>query len=127
MWSNRGSRKWSTTRKRCRITSARLKGPSGQRLHGFDDILQRFLGGIDAELDGFVGAVKIEHAVARQSRCDHRVRRVAGEAGARDAVLDDVEGIDHDRRESRLTGRPEKPSPEQLLGPSTQAVGGRRW
>ena len=44
--------------------------------------------------------MEIEEAEGTDLRADGDVRRIAGEARTRDPVLDDVEGLDHDRRDS---------------------------
>ena len=54
-----------------------------------------------ATLDEFVGVVEVEEADAMQPRRNEGVGRVAGKAGAGDAILDDIEGIDHDGGDAR--------------------------
>ena len=48
-----------------------------------------------AALDHFFGAMEVEEADILQSRRDHRIGRVAGKPRTRDAILNDIEGIDH--------------------------------
>src|SRR4051812_49589336 len=47
-----------------------------------------------------MGAVEIEPANVADPRVDHDVGRIAGEPRPRDAVLHDVEGIDHYARDA---------------------------
>ena len=55
----------------------------------------RALGGACAMGDQIVGAVKIEPADLADAGRDQQIRRIAGKPGAGDAVLHDVEGVDH--------------------------------
>ena len=59
-----------------------------------------------ADLDRLVGAMEIEPADAAKPRADQHIGRIAGEPRARDAVLHDVEGLDHDGRSPGGRGRP---------------------
>ena len=61
----------------------------------------RALGGARAVRDQIVGAVEIEPADLTDAGRDQQIGRIAGEAGTGDAVLHDVEGIDHDRGDAR--------------------------
>src|SRR5664279_243963 len=77
--------------------------------------VDRFLNRIDGALgraramgDQILGAVEIEPADLADARRDQQVRRIAGKAGAGDAVLHDVEGIDHDAGNARSTAAAEE-------------------
>ena len=51
--------------------------------------------GLAADRDKFVGAMKIEQADCTEPRVDENVRRIAGEARARNPALRDIERIHH--------------------------------
>ena len=66
------------------------------------------LGGARAMRDQIVGAVEIEPADLTDPRRNQQVGRVAGEPGTGDAVLHDVEGVDHDGGDARPSGAAEE-------------------
>src|ERR1700733_1477855 len=47
------------------------------------------------ERDQFVGAMELEHADVADLELHQGVRRIAGQPGAHDAVLENVESVDH--------------------------------
>ena len=101
-----------TSRDRCRSTTGTAAGPcnsasstrrspvarqrSGQ--HGLQahEVGDLGLGCLVADLDRLVGAVEFRQADVTELRLQRHVGRIAGKPRARDAVLDDVEGLDHD-------------------------------
>src|SRR5262245_18867714 len=70
---------------------------SRQRGGGLTDRVERALGRLGAECDRLLGAVELEQADPAEPRIDEHVGRIAGEARPSDAVLNDVEGVDHHR------------------------------
>ncbi len=54
------------------------------------------LGFLIAAVDGFAGAVELRQPDIGKPRMQRQVRRIAGEPCPRNAILDDVEGLDHD-------------------------------
>src|SRR5260370_36864636 len=66
--------------------------------------------------DQIAGAVKIEPADLADPGRDQQVGWIAGQAGASDAVLHDVEGIDHDGRDARSFAPAEKLALDGPLG-----------
>ena len=70
------------------------------------------------------GAVELEEPDRRQLRRDHHVGRIAREARAGDAVLRDVEGVDHDGRDAgRIARRLRRPA-RRRRAPGTSPSGG---
>src|SRR5260370_29718282 len=77
--------------------SAGLAGRSRcQNVDRLLDGIDGALGGARAMRDQIAGAVKIEPADLTDTGRDQQIGRVAGKARTGDAVLHDVEGIDHD-------------------------------
>ena len=76
----------------------------------------RALGGARAMGDQVVGAVKIEPADLADAGRDQQVGRIAGQPRAGDAVLHDVEGIDHDRGDARPSAAAEELALHGALG-----------
>ena len=74
------------------------------------------LGGARAMRDQIVGAVEIEPADLTDAGRDQQIGRIAGEARAGDAVLHDVEGIDHDGGNARPSAAAEKLALHGALG-----------
>ena len=74
------------------------------------------LGGARAMRDQIVGAMEIEPADLTDAGRDQQVRRIAGETGAGDAVLHDVEGIDHDGGDAGPSAAAEKLALHGALG-----------
>ena len=66
--------------------------------------------------DQIVGAVEIEPADLTDPRRNQQVRRITGEPRAGDAVLHDVEGIDHHRRDAGASATAEKLALHGTLG-----------
>ena len=67
----------------------------------FRNEVERLFGGGLTDRDGFRGAMEIEKADMADARRDVDVGRIAGEPHAGEAILHDVERLDHDRREAR--------------------------
>src|SRR6202042_817768 len=82
----------------------------------FLDRLDGALGGARAMPYQIVGAVEIEPADLTDAGRDQQIRRIAGQARAGDAVLHDVEGIDHDGRDARPSAPAEKLALHGTLG-----------
>src|SRR5262249_15488825 len=140
--SNRGSRRWSRSPPRCTTTFARLshgdrrktceraasalEALRGLALHqigdGFGDRFERLFGRFRAERDGFLGAVKVEQIDASKLWTDQHVGRIAGEAGARNAVLHDLKGLNHHCRQTGPARRPEELALDHPLGLAAQAA-----
>jgi hypothetical protein len=61
-----------------------------------------------AAINGFTGAVKLRKSDVGQFRMQRHVRRVTGKPGAGNAILNDVESLNHDRCHANavLTGWP---------------------
>ena len=76
----------------------------------------RAFGGAHAVGDQVVGAVKIEPADLPDAGRDQQVGRIAGQPRAGDAVLHDVEGIDHDRGNARPSAAAEELALHGALG-----------
>ena len=91
------------------------------------DFVARLAHGFAAERDEFVGAVELEQADLADLQADQHVGRVAGETRAHDAVLGDVEGVDHHRGEARRARRLARPLPAQQPAPRRRRVGRRRF
>ena len=75
-----------------------------------------------------VGAVELHQADAAQPRDQHDMRRLAGQARARDVVLHDVEGGGEHveiarRRFPRRRGIARRPRPPPTAGPAPRAAG----
>src|SRR6185312_3671611 len=66
--------------------------------------------------DQLVGAVKVEPADLADAGRDQQVWRIAGQPCAGDAVLHDVEGIDHDRGDARSSTAAEELTLHGALG-----------
>src|SRR5579871_4352623 len=117
MSSRQGSANLSTSRTPCASTFARpermmqptpgmsgagtvpfRKSLLGKRGDRFGDRLQRLFRGFSADRNGFLGAMEIEQVDAPKPGTDHHVGRIAGQARAGDAVLHDLERLDHDGR-----------------------------
>ena len=60
--------------------------------------------------------MEIEPADVTDARADHDVRRIAGEPRPRDAVLHDVEGVDHHARNAGAAGAADELALERMLG-----------
>src|SRR6185312_15604064 len=109
-WSSTVSTRWNPSNRRCAITFRRLEDgarasrrtlrrrPRRQRRDRLVDQFEFALGGFGASLDGFAGAMEIEPSHLPDPWVDGDVRRIAGQARPRDAILHDVEGIRHDCR-----------------------------
>jgi hypothetical protein len=67
--------------------------------------------------DQIVGAVEIQPADLADPGRNQKVRRIAGQPGAGDPVLHDVEGIHHD---VEMPGRPAPPKNSRLTVRSTE-------
>src|SRR5688572_1021921 len=80
------------------------------------DRLARLVGSLYAQLNRFLGAMEVEPANGSQSRINRNVRRVAGQPGARDAILHYIEGVHHHRRETRAASLSEELSLERAFG-----------
>jgi len=97
-----------------RIT--RRAGARRQNIDRFLDRVDGALGGARAEGDQVAGAVEIEPADLADAGRDQEVRRIAGEPRAGDAVLHDVEGIDHYRGDAGASAAAEKFALDGTLG-----------
>src|SRR5690606_30982146 len=60
------------------------------------NLRQLRLGRLVTETDRLVGAMEFSQAYMAELRLQRQVRRIAGQPRTRDAVLNDVEGFDHD-------------------------------
>ena len=74
------------------------------------------LGGARAVGDQIVGAVEIEPADLADAGRDQQIRRIAGKPRAGDAVLHDVEGVDHDGGNARSSAAAEELALHGALG-----------
>ena len=63
------------------------------------------LGGVAPERDGFVRTMELEKSHLAELRRDHDVRRIAGEPRSGDAVLHDIERVNHDGRHAGGIGK----------------------
>ena len=69
---------------------------------------------------------KSKWPILAELRPDHDVGRIAGKPRARDAILDDVERLDHDRRDARRSViAADQLTAEDLLGVGVDLVGDR--
>lgn len=78
----------------------------------FLDSFDRALRGALSMRDRIGGAVEIEPSDLPDARRDQEVGRIAGKARARNAILHDVERIDHHRGDS---GRPPPPKNSRFI------------
>src|SRR6476620_6214708 len=79
-------------------TSSRARQKGRRAAAGGDlalDVVEVAADGLGAGLDELIGAMEVEQAAVGHARLDDHVRRIAGKAGARNAVLHDVEGLHH--------------------------------
>src|SRR4051794_26920184 len=90
--AGRGERK-----SRLFLNRARLARYRGDHVDCFLDLFEGALGGSRAMGDQIVRAVEIEPTDLTDARRDQQIRWIAGEPRAGDAILHDVESIDHDR------------------------------
>src|SRR5882762_2728458 len=108
--------------------SAGLAGRSRcQNVDRLLDGIDGALGGARAMRDQIAGAVEIEPADLTDTGRDQKVGRIAGKAGAGDAVLHDVEGIDHDGGDARPPVAAEKLAFHGALGREEFAEAAFRW
>src|SRR5947207_11053461 len=84
-------------------------------LDHFLDVLQRALRCLRADLYGLLGAMKVEHTDRTKTRADHDIGGIAGQARARNAILHDVIGLDHDGRQPGPALRAEELALEKLF------------
>src|SRR3954469_3461666 len=87
------------------VRLARARGEDGDR---FLDRFDGAFGGARAMSDQIVGAVEVEPADLADPRRDQEVRRIAGGPRPGDAVLHDVEGIDHHRGDAGTSAAAKK-------------------
>src|SRR5712675_2107770 len=92
------------------MSDGRIEGILSER-----DIV-RVLGEARAMRDQIAGAVKIEPADLTDTGRDQQIGRVAGKARTGDAVLHDVEGIDHDGGDAWPSAAAEKLALHGALG-----------
>ena len=78
------------------------------------DLGRRLADRLAAERDQFVGAMKLEHADLADLELHQRVGRIAGQPGAHDAVLENIEGVDHRGHQAR--------APRHRRGPARDRV-----
>ena len=100
------------------LFACRLRPGDGRR-QNLDRFLDRFDGAFRrarAVRDQIVGAMEIEPADLADAGRDQQIRRIAGEPRPGDAVLHDVESIDHHRGYARPCSGAEKLALDGALG-----------
>src|SRR5271165_6198945 len=83
------------------VEASRSGGVYRRRLGMFLDLGGRLADRLAAERDQLVGAMKLEHADLADLELHQGVRRIAGQPRAHDAVLEDIESVDHRGQEAR--------------------------